>query len=253
MQPNTLVTSEAADLGDADTTPDNLYMLGTFRLAADESLVLEFEPPDTRYWNVTLENIWHECLEPRRRHSSVTNKGVTPDADGVVRIADRRQRLRPRPLAGHRRQASWLHRVPLAGQPRPAQGVRHGAQRQGHAVSAADRFDPAVLIEQACQWAGSDDFGTEFDENETWRDGLGRLCDGLVGDARLNDLGVEIAALDVVRPLKNRLQIVDWRKSHPEIAEREDRAGRSSSSGSPAPGPRSCSTCSPRTRSCGRR
>ncbi len=86
-QPNTLVTAEAADLGDADTTPDNLYMIGTFRLDADESLVLEFEPPDTRYWNVTLENVWHECLEPRRRHSSVTNKGVTPDIDGVVRIA----------------------------------------------------------------------------------------------------------------------------------------------------------------------
>ena len=86
-QPNTLLTAEAADLGDADTTPDNLYMIGTFRLGADESLMLEFEPPDTRYWNVTLENIWHECLEPRRRHSSVTNKGVTPDADGMVRIA----------------------------------------------------------------------------------------------------------------------------------------------------------------------
>jgi hypothetical protein len=86
-RPNTLVTAEAAELGGADTTPDNLYMLGTFRLAANESLVLEFEPPDTRYWNVTLENIWHECLEPRRRHSSVTNKGVTPDADGLVRIA----------------------------------------------------------------------------------------------------------------------------------------------------------------------
>ena len=85
--PNTLVTAEAADLGDADTTPDNLYMLGTFRLDSDESLVLEFAPPDTRYWNVTLENIWHECLEPRRRHSSVTNRGVAPDADGVVRIA----------------------------------------------------------------------------------------------------------------------------------------------------------------------
>jgi hypothetical protein len=62
-------------------------MLGSFALGDDESLVLEFEPPDTRYWNITLENIWHECLEPRRRHSSVTNKGVTPDADGVVRVA----------------------------------------------------------------------------------------------------------------------------------------------------------------------
>ena len=88
-------------------------------------------------------------------------------------------------------------------------------------MSAADRFDPAALVEQACQWAGSDDFGADFDENETWRDGLGRLCEGLVSEARLNDLGVEIAALDVVRPLKNRLQIVEWRKAHPEIAQQK--------------------------------
>jgi Protein of unknown function (DUF1214) len=86
-QPNVLLTAEAADLGAADTTPDNLYMMGTFALTPEETLLLEFEPPDTRYWNVTLENIWHECIEPRRRHSSVTDKGVTADADGKVRIA----------------------------------------------------------------------------------------------------------------------------------------------------------------------
>jgi hypothetical protein len=86
-------------------------------------------------------------------------------------------------------------------------------------VSAIDRFDPEALIDQAREWAGSDDFGTDLDGKETWRDGLGRLCDGFVADARLNDLGVEIAALDLVRALKNRLQVVDWRKSHPEIAE----------------------------------
>jgi hypothetical protein len=86
-RPNTLLTAEAADLGAADTTPDNLYMMGTFRLEPGQALVLDIEPPDTRYWNVTLENIWHECLEPRRRHSSVTNRGVRPDADGRVHIA----------------------------------------------------------------------------------------------------------------------------------------------------------------------
>ncbi|MCP9276226.1 DUF1214 domain-containing protein [Mycolicibacterium arenosum] len=85
-QPNVLLTAEAADLGSADTTPDNLYMIGTFGLSDDETLLLEITPPDTRYWNVTLENIWHECIEPRRRHSSVTNKGVAPDDDGIVRI-----------------------------------------------------------------------------------------------------------------------------------------------------------------------
>jgi hypothetical protein len=87
QNPNTLLTAEAADLGAADTTPDNLYMMGTFRLDPGQALVLDIEPPDTRYWNVTLENIWHECLEPRRRHSSVTNRAVQPDADGRVRIA----------------------------------------------------------------------------------------------------------------------------------------------------------------------
>jgi hypothetical protein len=86
-KPNTLLTAQAADLGAADTTPDNLYMMGTFRLDPGQALLLDIEPPDTRYWNVTLESIWHECLEPRRRHSSVTNRGVRPDADGRVRIA----------------------------------------------------------------------------------------------------------------------------------------------------------------------
>ena len=32
--PNRLITAEAAELGSADTTPDNLYMMGTFRLDA---------------------------------------------------------------------------------------------------------------------------------------------------------------------------------------------------------------------------
>lgn len=86
-KPNTLLTAEAADLGAADTTPDNLYMMGTFRLERDQALVLELRPPDTRYWNVTLESIWHECLEPRRRRSSVTNRAVRPDDDGLVRVA----------------------------------------------------------------------------------------------------------------------------------------------------------------------
>jgi hypothetical protein len=88
-------------------------------------------------------------------------------------------------------------------------------------VSAAERFNPDLLIGQACEWAGSDDFGTSFDEKETWREGLGVLCEGMVAEARLNDLGVEIAALDVVRALKNRLQVVDWRKTHPEVADEQ--------------------------------
>lgn len=85
-RPNELVTAEAGDIGAADTTPDNLYMLGTFRLAPDEALVLDIDPPDTRYWSVTLENIWHECIDPRRRHSSITNAAAVAGPDGRVRV-----------------------------------------------------------------------------------------------------------------------------------------------------------------------
>jgi hypothetical protein len=84
--PNELSTATGADLGAADTTPDNLYMLGTFRLDPGESLLLELDPPRTRYWSVTLENIWHECIDPHRRRSSITNAAVVRESDGRVRI-----------------------------------------------------------------------------------------------------------------------------------------------------------------------
>jgi len=85
-RPNELFTVEAGALGGENTTPDNLYVLGTYRLASDEALVVEFTPPDTRYWSVTVENIWHECIDTRRRRSSVTAAGVSLRPDGTARI-----------------------------------------------------------------------------------------------------------------------------------------------------------------------
>jgi hypothetical protein len=61
-------------------------MLGTFRLAEGESLVLDITPPATRYWSVTLENIWHECIDRRRRRSSLTHASAVPEPDGTVRV-----------------------------------------------------------------------------------------------------------------------------------------------------------------------
>jgi hypothetical protein len=85
-KPNEFATSEAAALGSENTTPDNLYMLATFRLADDEALVVDLTPPQTRFWSVTLENIWHECIEPGRRRSTITNAGAVARADGSVRL-----------------------------------------------------------------------------------------------------------------------------------------------------------------------
>jgi hypothetical protein len=83
---NKLVTAEAAALGSENTTPDNLYMLGLFDLKAGDALVLDIEPPDTRYWSITLENVWHECLEPLRTRSSGTQASFVPRPDGTVRV-----------------------------------------------------------------------------------------------------------------------------------------------------------------------
>ena len=84
--PNKFVTASAAAIGSADSTPDNLYMIGTFRLAPDEALVVDVVPPESRFWNLTLENIWHECIDRRRRRSSITNAGAVARPDGSVRL-----------------------------------------------------------------------------------------------------------------------------------------------------------------------
>lgn len=80
-------------------------------------------------------------------------------------------------------------------------------------MTLEQRFDPDTLIALACEQAGSDDFG-----DEGWRPGLERVADGLVNEARLSPIGVEIAHLDLIRALANRLGVIAWRKEHPEIA-----------------------------------
>jgi Sulfotransferase family len=81
-------------------------------------------------------------------------------------------------------------------------------------VTLKERFDPESLIATACAEARSEDFG-----GDGWRAGLTRVTDELVDEARLSAIGVEIAYLDMVRALKNRLDVISWRKQHPEIAE----------------------------------
>jgi len=80
-------------------------------------------------------------------------------------------------------------------------------------MTLQERFSPERLIAAACEEAGTDDCGPEG-----WQAGLERVTDGLVNDARLSDIGAEIAHLDLMRALRNRLGVIAWRKEHPEIA-----------------------------------
>ena len=77
-----------------------------------------------------------------------------------------------------------------------------------------DRFNRDRLVGEAIAQAGTDDFG-----EPTWQEGLDILLDGLQSEARLHELGVEIAAGDVVNQLATRLGITAWRGENPEIAQ----------------------------------
>jgi hypothetical protein len=70
------------------------------------------------------------------------------------------------------------------------------------------------LVAEAAERAGSDDFG-----DATWREGLEILLDSLDREARLHELGVEIAASGVIDYLVNRAGIVAYRHRHPEVGE----------------------------------
>jgi len=78
----------------------------------------------------------------------------------------------------------------------------------------AVRFDRDALVETAVGVAGAADFGAD-----SWQDGLDRLLEDLDGPARLNELGRTVAEADVVQYLSTRLAVLEWRRSHPEVAE----------------------------------
>src|SRR5262245_19104394 len=70
-----------------------------------------------------------------------------------------------------------------------------------------------ALVEQARAATGLEDLG-----EPTWREGLERLLAALREEARLHELGRTFAAADLVSYLTNRLGIVAWRRTHPEVA-----------------------------------
>jgi hypothetical protein len=73
-------------------------------------------------------------------------------------------------------------------------------------------IDVDELIVRAVETAGADDFG-----EDSWQEGLSILVDGLNGEAELNDVGDAMAAGELLAYLVNRLQILEWRRSHPEV------------------------------------
>src|ERR1700734_428794 len=83
-------------------------------------------------------------------------------------------------------------------------------------MTLRERFSPDNLIAAASAQTGFDDFA-----DDGWQVGLQVLVDGLVNEARLSPIGVEVAYADVIRALSNRLGVIDWRKKNPDVAAEE--------------------------------
>jgi len=68
--------------GDANIHYHNSH----WRLAPDEALLVEFEPPECTTWNFQLSNYWMESLDYRYHRIHVNKHDARHEADGSVRI-----------------------------------------------------------------------------------------------------------------------------------------------------------------------
>ena len=65
-------------VGGAD---DIFYGNDMYRLGPDEALVIEFQPPDARYWSIQLLDIWFRTMDYATRQTSLNHHQAVLDAD----------------------------------------------------------------------------------------------------------------------------------------------------------------------------
>ena len=81
---NGFIQATSEQLGGAISGADNLYMIGSYQIEDNEALIVRVEPPASRYWNLTLENRWHEIGDYLHRPTSLTLDDVEYGPDGSV-------------------------------------------------------------------------------------------------------------------------------------------------------------------------
>ncbi|MDE0884991.1 MAG: hypothetical protein OSB70_05615 [Myxococcota bacterium] len=84
--PNQFKRRNSDDFGADISSPDNLYLIGTYAVGPDEALIVEVDPLDVRFWNFAIENPWHESVDYAQRTTSLTHDAVSLDPDGKVRF-----------------------------------------------------------------------------------------------------------------------------------------------------------------------
>jgi len=65
---------------------DIRYGNDLYRVAPDQALILETEPPRARYWSFQLCSLWFETLDYTNRQTSLNGDQIHVDSDGRVRV-----------------------------------------------------------------------------------------------------------------------------------------------------------------------
>jgi len=65
---------------------ENRPVIGSWKLAPDEALIIEVTPPEGLYWSYSLGNIWWETIDYGNRQSSLNGFQAVVDDDGKVRV-----------------------------------------------------------------------------------------------------------------------------------------------------------------------
>ena len=65
---------------------ENRPVIGSWKLAPDEALIIEVTPPDGLYWGYSLGNVWWETIDYGNRQSSLNGYQAVVDDDGKVRV-----------------------------------------------------------------------------------------------------------------------------------------------------------------------
>jgi hypothetical protein len=65
---------------------ENRPVIGSWKLAPDEALIIEVTPPEGLYWSFSLGNFWWETIDYGNRQSSINGHQAVIDEDGNVRV-----------------------------------------------------------------------------------------------------------------------------------------------------------------------
>jgi hypothetical protein len=84
--PNAFTPMPRKEAGELHGNPEHAYFPGAWRLAPDEALVIELEPPPCAYWGIQVCNHWTESLDHRFHPISANGHRVAVDEHGTARM-----------------------------------------------------------------------------------------------------------------------------------------------------------------------